>query len=62
MKVKDVIIKACDFVNKDDLAKNLVNGSALSEEDLSLQEKLVKCFNLIREEIASEYQPILQVE
>ncbi|MBQ8444632.1 MAG: hypothetical protein IJX25_04700 [Clostridia bacterium] len=62
MKVKDVIIKACDFVNKDDLAKSLVDGSALSEEDFSLQEKLVKCFNLIREEIASEYQPILQVE
>ncbi|MBQ8908797.1 MAG: hypothetical protein IJY90_00695 [Clostridia bacterium] len=62
MKVKDIIIKACDFVGKDELASVLNAGGELSDENVALQEKLVKCFNLIREEIASEYQPIMQVE
>lgn len=62
MKVKDIIIKACDFVGKDDLASALLAGTELSDEVIALQDKMVKCFNLIREEIASEYQPILQVE
>lgn len=62
MKVKDVIVKACDFIGKDELASNLITGAEVPEENLALQQKLVKCFNLIREEIASEYQPILHVE
>ncbi|MBE7074041.1 MAG: hypothetical protein E7379_03015 [Clostridiales bacterium] len=62
MKVKDVIIKACDFVACDELEEKLRKGESLSEEDENLKNKLVKCFNLVREEIACEYQPILIAE
>ena len=62
MKVKDIVVKACDFVGKDDLANALREGQDLSADFTALQNKLIKCFNLVREEIASEYQPLMQVE
>ncbi|MBO5395176.1 MAG: hypothetical protein J6A28_04700 [Clostridia bacterium] len=62
MKVKDVILKACDFIGKDELALALSSSGELSAEQQVLKESLVKYFNLVREEIANEFQPIMQAE
>ena len=62
MKVKDVIIKACDFIGEDELAVAMQKAENITSEQNELKEKLLKCFNLVREEIACEYQPIMQVE
>ena len=61
MYIKDIILKSCDFIGKEDLAE-AIKSSSLTEKDQLEVDDLVKCFNLVRDEIASEYQPILQVE
>lgn len=62
MLVKDVIIKACDFIGKEEMSAKLKAGETLASQEDELIETLVKQFNLVREEIASEYQPILKSE
>ncbi len=62
MLVKDIILKACDFTENDELSKAINEGSQLPEELKNLQDKLVKCLNLVRNEIASEYMPIVKME
>lgn len=62
MKVKDVILKACDFIGKDDLSLVLSSSAQLSDEQQVLSDNLVKYFNLVRQEIANEFQPIMQAE
>ena len=62
MKVKDAIIKACDFVGKDELALSLKNSQTLTQQQDELCNRLVSYFNLIRQEIAQCYQPNLQAE
>lgn len=62
MKVKDVIIKACDFLGKDELSFALKEEAILSELHQQQCDKLLLYFNLIREEIANSYQPNLQAE
>lgn len=57
MLVKDIIIKACDFLENEELAKALTLGEELSSEQASLLEKLVKCFNLVRNEVEAELLP-----
>lgn len=63
MLVKDVIIKACDFIDNAELSNALKsNSSTLTSEMQETLTKLVKCFNLVRNEIASEYIPIVKEE
>lgn len=62
MSVKDIIILACDFTENQELGQALTNSSTLDDEQLLLQENLVKCFNLVNNEIASEYIPIIKCE
>ncbi|MBP3345303.1 MAG: hypothetical protein J6K97_03780 [Clostridia bacterium] len=61
MYIKDIILKSCDFIGKSELGQNLENGSLTEEEQCEI-DGLVKSFNLIVEEIASQYQPIMQTE
>lgn len=62
MLVKDIILKACIFTANDELANLLEENGELDEEMNSLLEKFVKCFNLVQNEIASEYEPLLKEE
>ena len=62
MLVKDIIIKSCNFICQDELARKLKENEILSEEEEKIVADLVEKFNLTREEIASEYQPILKSE
>lgn len=62
MKVKEVILKACDFIDKQELAMAIKSGAVLSDEQQTDKENLVAYFNLVREEIANEFQPIMQAE
>ena len=62
MLVKDIILKACVFTSSDELASLVEKGSELNEEMQHLLGKFIKCFNLTRNEIVSEYEPMLKVE
>lgn len=62
MFVKDIILKACDFIENDDLAQALKQEKSLDEEKQNVLDKLVKCFNLVRNEIVCEYMPIVKME
>ena len=62
MKVKEVILKACDFIDKQELASAIKEGLVLTEQQQALKENLLAYFNLVREEIANEFQPIMQTE
>ncbi len=61
MLVKDVIILACEFTENKDLAKSLTDNT-LDEEQNLIVESLIKCFNLINNEICSEYMPLIKQE
>lgn len=61
MYVKDIILKACDFTENDELGQALRNNGELSNELEQLKERLLKCFNLVRNEIVSEYMPIRKI-
>ena len=60
MLVKDIILKACVFTSSDELASLVEKGSELNEEMQHLLGKFIKCFNLTRNEIESEYEPMLK--
>lgn len=60
MLVKDIIILACDFTENQDLGKALEENSTLTDEQTKLCDSLVKCFNLVNSEIASDFVPLLK--
>lgn len=62
MLVKDIIKLACNFTENEDLASKIENNSQLSETEGLIKDSLVNCFNLINNEIASEYLPYLKSE
>ena len=61
MLVKDVIILACEFTENNELAKSLSNNN-LDEDQSLIVDSLVKCFNLVNNEICSEYMPLIKQE
>lgn len=61
MLVKDVISLACEFTDNKDLIENL-NNDTLTEEQSVIIDSLLNCFNLINEEISTEYVPIIKRE
>lgn len=63
MTVKDIIKLVCEFVGEKDLREKLCEENAAFTD--RMQEKLValvRCFNLVNQEIASEYLPFLTTE
>lgn len=54
ISVKEVILTASELIGADGLAKSVEKGSSSSEE-LSL---LLKCFNLVENEVALDYFPL----
>lgn len=63
MKVKDIITLASDFCHEDDLAASLRKENAtLTDEEQAKVQVLLRCFNLVYEEISSQYLPIIKIE
>ena len=62
MLVKDIIKLACDFTDNEALAKKIDNNEDFTAEDQEMINKFLQCFNLINNEVASEFVPIKKVE
>ena len=58
MLVKDIIKLACDFTGNENIAQKLEQSSSLESSEQETVDGLVKCFNLVNNEIASEFVPI----
>ena len=54
MLVKDIVLKVCDFLEGKQLAQSIKNNQELTDEEADEVETFVKCFNLVRNEIATE--------
>ena len=61
MLIKDVVSLACEFTENQELIEKLKNNS-LNEEEQLIIDSLVRCFNLINNEIATEYLPYVKTE
>ena len=64
MKVKEIIAYACAFIGEKEIAEKLNSSSSVTYSDKE-QEKvdaLLRCFNFVNEEIASDYLPYLVTE
>lgn len=58
MSIKDIIILACSFTENEELKEALSSNTAsLDEKQADLVNMFVECFNLIANEIASDYIP-----
>lgn len=61
MQVKDVIKLACEMTDNNDLIDAIDNNNLTDDEQVTI-DCLVGCFNLINNEVASEYIPLLHKE
>lgn len=61
MLVKDIVMLACEFTENQDIKDSLENNN-LNDEQALVVESLTECFNLVNNEIACEYLPIVKVE
>ena len=59
MLVKDIIKLACNFTENDEIANAIKNNTTLTENQEVVVDMLINCFNLVRNEIAVEYMPVL---
>jgi len=62
MTVKEIIITSCKMMQEDLLAQKINDEVELSEEENVLKDNLLKCFNFIQNEIATEYIPLVKIE
>ena len=62
MTVKEIIMLACEMIEEDKVAEKLENGEVLSEDEELMKNALLKCFNFIQNEIATEFVPLVQIE
>ncbi len=62
MTVKEIIMLACEMIDQDDVVEKIENGEILSEEEETLKNSLLKCFNFIQNEIATEFIPLVHVQ
>ena len=62
MLVKDIIKLACVFTENEDLAGKIEEDAVLSEEEELIAQSLLNCFNLINNEIATEYLPYIKTQ
>lgn len=62
MLVKDIILKACDFIGNEELSQIITSDGEMTSEQTRELETLVKCFNLVYNEVICEYKPIVKIE
>lgn len=61
MQVKDIIKLACAFTENEELVSGIENNNLTSDQTL-IVDCLVNCFNLVNNEIATQYIPYLKKE
>ncbi len=61
MTVKDILKLVCEFVGEKEILNKLSSDSFTEREQEKL-DTMVRCFNLVNEEIASDYLPFLTTE
>ena len=62
MIVKDLVIYTALFIGEKELASKLENNDSLTDGENERVNTLVRCFNLVNQEIASDYLPFLHTE
>lgn len=62
MTVKDIIKLVCDIVGESEIAQKLCQQQPLSEAEQRKVDQMTNCFNLVNQEIASDYLPLLKKE
>ena len=62
MTVRDILKLVCEFVGERDIAQKIENSQELQEREQQKIDLMLNCFNLVNQEIASEYLPFLQKE
>lgn len=62
MKVEDIIKLVCEFVGEKELRKKIESDIDLSEKEQEKLDQMTRCFNLVNQEIASDFLPFLVKE
>lgn len=62
MTLKNILKFVCEFANERDILNKWENNVSLSSQESEKVARMVKCFNLINQEIASDYLPFLTEE
>lgn len=62
MTVKEIIITACEMFEQDEIAEKLKDGQDFTEEESAIVNQLIKCYNFIQNELATEFTPLLHKE
>ena len=62
MTVKEIIMLACEMIGEDGTAEKIKNQEEFLEEEENLKNDLLKCFNFVQNEIATEYFPLVTKE
>ena len=62
MTVRDILKLVCEFVGERELAQKLATSQQLQEREQQKIEIMTNCFNLVNQEIASDYLPFLHKE
>ncbi len=62
MTVKDILTLVCEFVGEREISKKIAAGGVLTTSEQEKVDCLTRCFNLVNQEIASDYLPFLTKE
>lgn len=62
MKICDIIKMVCDFVGESEIYSKLPSTESLTKAEQEKVDKMLRCFNLISQEIATDYIPKLNKE
>ena len=62
MTVKDILKIVCEFVGEREILKKLSQSESLSAREQEKVDIMTRCFNLVNQEIASDYLPFLTKE
>lgn len=62
MTVKEILILACEFIGEKELAGKISSSEDLNDAENAKLQTLLSCFNLVNQEIASDYLPFLKRE
>lgn len=62
MKIKDIIIDACELIARYDVAEKLRAGASLEGEEKRLSDELLYCANAVEDELARNYFPLAESE
>ncbi|MBP3431684.1 MAG: hypothetical protein J6K39_02390 [Clostridia bacterium] len=62
MTVKEIIKLVCEFVGESEIFSKFSQDSTLNEVEQEKVDRMLRCFNLVNQEIASDYLPFLTKE